>query len=420
MWRLYGTNGHCNGRNELSGDAPRHYHCVVSFGQANSSLPVSVRSTLASGGGERFMKVESANYLRAVYKAICLGWGAPEHQAEAFADAILTGDLYGHAAQGMAITHLASVMVNDNQVNLTAEPTIEVEGPSFVALNANRCLGQYAMTRAMDMAIEKARDKAVGIAWIHNWHDIGCASAYTKRALDQSMVAMLSVNTVPLTAPYGGREMLMSAAPLSFVCPAGEHTSILADMALCEIYDFQMVEAARSGTRLDKKYLVDPDTGELTDDPAPYILYPEARSCGCTAATVFTGPKLYLVNILFEILTGMLTPGGFASHLNEYPTQDYLGKGKKIKRGGGGFLMAIDPSRLMAIETFKARVNEWIHTIKSSKLQAGVTEIFLPGERAQQKEQRYLREGVPVKEELWQYVVDIAEDTGVDLEALRD
>lgn len=365
------------------------------------------------------MRVESADYLRAVYKAVCLGWGAPEHQAEIFADAILTGDLYGHEAQGIAIAQLDHVMFKDNQINLTAEPTVEQEGASFVALNANRCLGQYAMARAMDMAIEKARDNAVGIAWVHGWHDIGCASAYTKRALEHDMVGILSVNTVPLTAPYGGREMIMSAAPLSFVCPAGEQLPILADMALCQLYDFQMVEAVKTGQRLEGKYLVDPDTGELTDDPTPYIIDPSVRSCGCTAATVFADAKLYLINILFEILTGMLTPGGFASHLNDYPTQKYLGKGKEVKRGGGAFLMAINPQKLMAIEAFKARVDEWIHTIKSSKLQAGVAEIFLPGERAQKKEQQRLSEGVPVNEELWQHVVQMAEDVGVDLESLR-
>ena len=365
------------------------------------------------------MRIETAEYLNAVYKAIALGWGAPNHQAECFADAILTGDLYGHEAQGIAIAQLDHIMYMDGQINVMAEPTVEQEGPSFVALNANRCLGQYAMTRAMDMAIEKARDNAVGIAWVHGWHDIGCASAYTRRALDQDMVGILSVNTVPLTAPYGGREMIMSAAPLSFVCPAGEQLPILADMALCKIYDFQMVEAAKAGGRLDGKYLVDPDTGELTDDPAPYIIDSNARSCGCTAATVFGDPKLYLVNILFEILTGMLTPGGFASHMNEYPSQEYLGKGKEIKRGGGAFLMAINPAKLMGIDEFKARVDEWIHTIKSSKLQAGVAEIFLPGERAQKKKIQRLRDGVPVNEELWQHVVQMSKDVGVDLESLR-
>ena len=73
------------------------------------------------------MRVESADYLRRVYKSICLGWGAPEHQAEAFADGILAGDLFGHEAQGIAIAQLDAVMVRDNQINLTAEPTIELE-----------------------------------------------------------------------------------------------------------------------------------------------------------------------------------------------------------------------------------------------------------------------------------------------------
>ena len=190
-------------------------------------------------------------------------------------------------------------------------------------------------------------------------------------------------------------------------------------MALCQLYDFQMVEAVKSGGRLDGKYLVDPETGELTDDPAPYIMDPSVRSCGLTAATIFADAKLYLVNILFEILTGMLTPNGFASHLNDYPTQEHLGKGKEVKRGGGAFVMAIDPSKLMEIGVFKARVDEWINTIKSSKLQSGVAEILLPGERAQREQEKRLKNGVPVNEALWQHVVTMATEVGLDLDALR-
>ena len=73
----------------------------------------------------------------------------------------------------------------------------------------------------------------------------------------------------------------------------------------------------------------------------------------------------------------------------------------------------------MPLDEFKARVDEWITRIKSSGLQAGVTEIFLPGERAQLKEQQRLSEGVPVNEELWQHIVQMAQDVGVDLESLR-
>ena len=81
--------------------------------------------------------------------------------------------------------------------------------------------------------------------------------------------------------------------------------------------------------------------------------------------------------------------------------------------------MAIDPSKLMEIGVFKARVDEWINTIKSSKLQSGVAEILLPGERAQREQEKRLKNGVPVNEALWQHVVTMATEVGLDLDALR-
>lgn len=366
------------------------------------------------------MRLESSKFLRRFYKEMCLRWGAPDHQAEAFAHAILTGDLLGHVAQGNVISQIGHLMAQHNQVNFDAEPSIEMEGPSFCVMNGQHGLGQYIMKCAMEKAIALAKENTIGIVWVYDWQDIGCASAYTRLALEQDMVGVLTVNSVPLTAPYGGRDMLMSAAPLAYVCPAGEEKSIIGDMALCQTYDYYFNIAIQEGTKLAGKWLVDPDSGELTDDPAPYVADPSHRSSGVSVATVFPDPKLYVVNILSEILTGMLTPGGWTSDQHEYPSAEYVKKGVRVRRGGGGFCMAVDPSRLMEIGTFKSKVDNWIRTIKGSRLQAGFDEVLLPGERALNEETKRLAEGVPLRDDQWAKIVEMAADLNIDLEQLRD
>ena len=71
------------------------------------------------------MKYESAEYLHKVYKTVIMAWGAPEHQGEAFADAILAGDLLGKEMQGMGIAMIDHLMMQYDQINMNAEPTIE-------------------------------------------------------------------------------------------------------------------------------------------------------------------------------------------------------------------------------------------------------------------------------------------------------
>ena len=91
----------------------------------------------------------------------------------------------------------------------------------------------------------------------------------------------------------------------------------------------------------------------------------------------------------------------------------------QVKRGGGAWCMAINVADLMPIEAFKAKVDNWVEVIKSSPLAAGFDEIKLPGERGIDERDKRLREGIPVRDDHWAGLVSIAEDVGVDVEALR-
>jgi len=366
------------------------------------------------------MRIENHKFLHALYFELCKKWGAPDHQCEAFADAILTGDLLGHVCQGNVIAQIADMMVELDQISLTAEPVIEKENGSYAVMNGNLGLGQYVMKKATEKAIEIAKKNTIGIVWVHDWHDIGCASAYTRLALEEDMVCLLTINSVPLTAPFGGRDMLMSAAPLAFVCPSGQAEPIIGDMALCQTYDYYFNLAIQNGEKLKGKWLVHPETGELTDDPSEFVDDPMHRSSGVRVATVFPDPKLYVVNILSELLTGLLTPGGWTSEQHEYPSRDYAESGIRLKRGGGGFIMVIDPSQLMEMSEFRKRVDAWVNVIKSGGLQAGFTEILIPGERALREEKKRLEEGVPILPDQWQQLERMADRVGVNIDEIRE
>ena len=71
------------------------------------------------------------------------------------------------------------------------------------------------------------------------------------------------------------------------------------------------------------------------------------------------------------------------------------------------------------MEWFKGRVDQLIRDIKSGRLAEGFQEIVLPGERAAREMERRRREGVPVREEDWQYITQIAAGLGIDLDDLR-
>jgi LDH2 family malate/lactate/ureidoglycolate dehydrogenase len=73
----------------------------------------------------------------------------------------------------------------------------------------------------------------------------------------------------------------------------------------------------------------------------------------------------------------------------------------------------------MPLDSFKAKVDEWVCTLKHSKLQKGFDEILLPGEMALREEQNRLSHGVPIQEHYWNGICKMADELNIDLEALR-
>ena len=94
-------------------------------------------------------------------------------------------------------------------------------------------------------------------------------------------------------------------------------------------------------------------------------------------------------------------------------------KDVKVNRDGGGYITVVDVSRLMPIELCKSRVDTWIRTIKRSRLVKVAEEILLPGERAQENEERCLTDGVEIREEYCENLERNAVDLGVDIQTLR-
>lgn len=72
-----------------------------------------------------------------------------------------------------------------------------------------------------------------------------------------------------------------------------------------------------------------------------------------------------------------------------------------------------------AYQMFKDRVDEWIRTIKGSKLQAGSDEVLLPGDRALEEEKSRLKNGVPIRPDQWAKLSEMAVTAGIDLDTLR-
>lgn len=249
----------------------------------------------------------NADFLEHCYKQLWMGAGASEEHARAVARNVSLGDRQGKIYQGMGVLEAILIPLQAGILDIKAEPEIESEGPTWVLYNGNKSSGYYTITKMTEKAIEKAREYGIAIAYGYNHNDAGSFFGFTSLALEQGMFAMTSNNSVPLSAPYGGRDFAMSVPPFDAACPGGEELPLVTSTKLCEGYDADITEALLNDTKLKAKLIVDPETGELTDDVKPYASLIEGygRVSDCTAPWIFSNPRLYSLNIWNEVMTAI-------------------------------------------------------------------------------------------------------------------
>src|SRR5207248_3290721 len=156
--------------------------------------------------------------------------GVPPTDAARTADNLIEANLRGVDTHG--ITRVLVAYVRRIQHGLMKPRTeIEVvrERPSTALLDGHNGIGQVIATRAMEMAMEKAR--ACGSAFVGVFHSnhFGTCAYYTMMAVERNMIGLCVTNGPPAMAPWGGRDKMLSTSPLSLAVPAGEERPFVVD-----------------------------------------------------------------------------------------------------------------------------------------------------------------------------------------------
>ncbi len=364
-------------------------------------------------------RIEDSDFIEYAVKKVWEAAGASEDHAKAVANCIVHGDRMGKVSQGVGVLEAVTMHLKSGALDIKAEPVIEKEAPSYILMNGKKSTGHYTLTIGVKRAIEKAKENGICLLMAYDHFDCGCFSAYSMMAMKENMIAFASNNSVPLMTPRGGVENVMSCPPFTCACPTGEEEPIVVDVMLAETYDGDISKYYYAGEKLPRKILVDPNTGEITDDPAKFFEEIEGygRISDCNAASTFDTQRLYAMNIFAEILTGIMVPNAVLPC--EMPTviADWLDP-QPVTPVGGSFVIVIDPSHFQPYKEFTNRADKYVRSIKNVKKAPDCEEIFLPGERAQKRQKETSK--VEVFNNCWVPFVEFAKENNVDIENLRE
>ncbi len=246
--------------------------------------------------------------------------------------------------------------------------------------------GMVVVSRATQIAIEKAQAHGFGIVGIRGTNSAtGAIGYYARQLADQGLIGFVCSGSPELMAMYGSYEPFLGTNPLAIGIPTADDP-IVFDMATAAIAWYGVVLANAEGGRIPDDVAYDSE-GRLTSDPAAAL---------AGAIRAFGGYKGAALALIVEVLTR--------------PLVGTVRKEDGSKLDWGSLVFAIDPELLADdLDSFEVGVSDLIGRIKKLKLLPGHDEILVPGERGDRYYQQVAATGeIELDEKIWRDLQAVA------------
>jgi LDH2 family malate/lactate/ureidoglycolate dehydrogenase len=279
-----------------------------------------------------------------------------------------------------------------------ARPRVVCEEESSAAIDAQHGMGQVAATAGMQLAIAKARQTGLALVTVRNSNHFGASAFYALQAVEHGMIGFAATNAGPTMAPTGGREGRLGNNAFALAIPCRERPPLVLDMATGAVAWGKIFVAQQEGRKIPATWALDRN-GVPTDDPNAAAHQGLIQPMG--------GYKGYGLSLCIDILTGVLSGGGFSTHVRTL--YDQLETPSQVAHT----CAALRIDAFMPLAEFQARIDAIIGLMRSCPTAPGVERIFVPGEIEHETEQHRRTHGIPINAALQSELAALAAELGV-------
>ena len=143
-------------------------------------------------------------------------------------------------------------------INVTPNIRVIREQTASALVDGDNAMGHLVMSRAAEIAVEKAR--TAGVAWVgaRNSNHAGPAMLYARMPPAHDMIGIyIAVGSANHLPPWGGIDMLLSTNPISIAVPAARHHAIVLDMATTNAAYGKVKIKAQRGEQMPEGWMMD-------------------------------------------------------------------------------------------------------------------------------------------------------------------
>jgi LDH2 family malate/lactate/ureidoglycolate dehydrogenase len=280
-----------------------------------------------------------------------IGFSAEE--AGVITASLIDAELCGYPALGLA--RILTIAEHANFRHPRTPLRIEHETPVSARMDGGNYPGFYAVFRAAELALEKAKANRFAVVGMHNSWLSGRSAYYAEMIARAGFACVHLACSGDQVAPLGGKKSVLGTNPMAFSVPGEPHPFVL-DLATSATNNGDVILAKRLDQLLPEGVAIDAE-GHPTRDPAAAL---------AGSILTFGGHKGFGLSLMTQAM-GLLA-GTTLTH----------GKAADF-----GFLFIVfDPELLMPLPQFKHYLSTLLSEVKATPLQPGVSEIRIPSERA--------------------------------------
>ena len=299
-------------------------------------------------------------------------------RATTVADVLVEADLLGHTTHGLNLLAPYLTELEGGRMTVTGDIETVSDRGAVVTWEGHRHPGPWLVTRAFDLAAERARQHGTGTVVIRRAHHIACLAAYLPRMTDQGLVALLlsSDPTVKSVAPFGGTRAMYTPNPIACGIPT-DGDPLLIDISSSTTTNGLTGRLRAAGQTLEHDWLLDKDGAASRD---PEVLFTDPPGTILPLGGVELGHKGFALAIMIEALTAGL--GGF---------------GRADPPAGWGaavFVQVLDPAAFGGLAAFTRETGWFADAARNNPPRPGGPPVRMPGDGALQRRRDQLRNGV--------------------------
>ena len=338
-----------------------------------------------------------ADALRTTVTSIFEKVNVPPEDARLAADVLVTADLRGvetHGVSNMLRTYVAQY--NRGEINDRPNWRVVRETASIANIDSDRGHGIIVTPKAMEIAIQKARNTGVGMVTISNARHLGMAAYHAMMPLEHDMIGVCMTAAPPGMVPTFGAEPRVGTNPIAVAAPAGKEAPFVYDAATTVIAGNKIALARRLGAPLEPGWVADAQGAPIMESmPIPEVY----RHLPLGSTREGGSHKGYGFACIVDILSGILSGTAFGM----VPGRPNFSH----------FVQAIHIEAFTEVDTFKGLMDDFLRALRETPPAPGHDRVYYAGLPEAETVQERLEHGIPLHREVTEWFKDICNEMDI-------